>query len=165
MGIQIYFRVSFQTTDKMSTGNFSVMFALGATLISIAVAAALDMGNMTRMQNRLQSQIDMATLTAAQTLPTGNEDVTDYASVVYDVMLANGYDKAHGKPTVTTDGEYLNVSTSIEYEGLFTGVLKGGTKKNWHESASQPAGLWQCRNGACLGQHPIHGTRRQNAGA
>ncbi len=132
VGVMKYInRLSGKFSDYLQDerGNFSVMFGVGATLLSIAVAAALDMGNMTRLQSRLQSQIDMATLTAAQTLPTGNEDTTDYASVVYDVMLANGYDKASAKPAITTDGTYLNVSTSIEYEGMFAGVLKGGTKK------------------------------------
>lgn len=93
------------------------MFAGVLGLITIGSSAAIETGNMVRIQNKLQSQLDIATLLAAGTPKTNNKN-PDYDAIIKDVMISNGLSEDAPDPTVSKDGSYLNSSITVPYKGL-----------------------------------------------
>jgi len=96
--------------------------ALGLMTIVTAVGVSIEIGNLSSAQSKLQSQVDMASLAAAATASMTNED-TDYAQVTHDSMLDNGYSSDNKKPEVVVNGQYLNVTATVDSPGLFSGLL------------------------------------------
>lgn len=113
---------------KDTSGNFSVMVAIGMTALAVGTGAAVDTANMVKAKNELQSQLDIATLAAAGTSRSGQQEL-DYSTLVYDVMVNNGYLEGNEKPQANTNGGFLNVEVKIDYQGLFTELLGDKTYK------------------------------------
>ena len=111
---------------KDTRGNFSVMIAVGMTALAIGTGAAVDAANMVKAKNELQSQLDIATLAAAGT-PISSHQELDYATLIYDVMVDNGYSKDNEKPQAVKNGAFLNAKVQMDYEGLFTDLFGGKT--------------------------------------
>lgn len=117
---------NFKNFIKDTSGNFSIMVAVGMTTLALGTGAAVDTANMVKARKELQSQLDIATLAAAGTPISGQEEL-DYSTLVYDVMVNNGYSEDNGKPQAVKNGGFLDVEVQIDYDGLFTDLLGSKT--------------------------------------
>lgn len=135
--------LSFKEYLHNTSGNFSLFVAIGASALLISAGAAIEMGNMTRVKNELQSQVDIATLAAASTATDKKQTELDYSALTYDVMVDNGYLASNGKPEASAEGSFLNVTATIKYAGLFTDLLGG---KSYNLSASAQSTLPSIEN-------------------
>ena len=104
-------------------GNFTVMVGIGLSVVTLGTAAAIETTNMTRLKNELQTQVDIAALTAAATLSDAPQEEVDYASLTHDVMMENGFSASNPKPDAVSDGTHLNVTARANYSGLLTELL------------------------------------------
>ena len=119
-------------------GNFTVMVGIGLSIVTLGTAAAIETTNMTRLKNELQSQVDIAALTAAATLSDDPQEDVDYASLTHDIMMENGFLASNPKPDVVSDGTHLNVTARVNYNGLLTELLG---KKEYSLTASAQSSL------------------------
>jgi len=99
-------------------GNFSVMFAGALGLILIGSTSAIEVGNMIRVKSDLQAQLDIATLLAAATEDNDRYNDPNYAKIVKDTMLDNGFSEDTSDPTATVENGYLNTTITTPYKGL-----------------------------------------------
>ena len=117
---------NFKRYLKDTRGNFSVMLGVGMTALAVGTGAAVDMANMVKAKNELQSQLDIATLAAAGT-PISSQQELDYSTLVHDIMVSNGYSKENEKPQAVKNGAFLDAKVQMDYEGLFTDLFGGKT--------------------------------------
>ena len=120
--------LNFKKYLKDTSDNLSLTVAISSLVLTAGIGVAIETANMSRVQNKLQAQVDIATLNAASTKSTGQEDL-NYSTLAFDVMVEKGYSAEIAKPEAVSDGTYLDVNVTIDYEGLFTELLGGKSYK------------------------------------
>ena len=109
--------LNFRKYLKDTSGNLSLTVAISSLVLTAGIGVAVETANMSRVQNKLQSQVDIATLTAAGTKPTRQEEL-DYSTLAFDVMVENGYLAENPKPEAVSNGTYLDVNVTLDYDCL-----------------------------------------------
>ena len=99
--------LNFKKYLKDTSGNLSLTVAISSLVLTAGIGVAIETANMSRVQNKLQAQVDIATLNAASTKSTGQEDL-NYSTLAFDVMVENGYSTENAKPEAVSDGTYLD---------------------------------------------------------
>jgi len=130
-------------------GNFAIMFAVGGAMLATGMAFALDIAGMTSMRQDLQSNIDMATLSAVVQVSTDktqsnangddNSRRQEYEDAFKGALKANGFNLNGLSPTFSTSSGALTVEASIPYEFRFGGLInKKSTSINVLSKVSLP---------------------------
>ena len=106
------------------------MFGVSLLAILALTGVAIDYGQMTKKQDKLQNQVDAAVL-AAVTLSVDSWDMSREdeqaarKAVALEVMKSNGFDQDGIEPSVTiTDGNTVLARAELDYRTAF-GALVG----------------------------------------
>ena len=94
-------------------GNFSIMFAVGATMLLLGVGAAIDMNGATSQNNTMQSISDAAVLAAVS---SGETDYNKLKKIVDESLAVNNTTGYPLTVELVTDGKTVSVTLKAPYQ-------------------------------------------------
>jgi len=119
-------RFNLKTYAKNTSGNFSIMFALGASVLMMGSAAAVDMTQLQKTQSRMNDIADSAALAGAAASEMKN---SERRRVAKEALLAN-MDTAmlsliDGEPKIVFNdaNKEVTVSFDVKSKPFFGGIL------------------------------------------
>ena len=110
-----------------------MMFGGGGAVVATGMAVALDISGMTSMRQKLQTNIDTATLSAVIQVATDDSRSSDnadenskkkaYEDAVLAALSAHDFDLKGSTPVISIDGGALTVEAKIPYDYRFGGLI------------------------------------------
>lgn len=116
-------------------GNVAMMFGITISLLLFLTGVAVDFSNVTRLQNKLQSQVDAGVLAAATLVVDGTNNPGKNKAMekqlrkeaAFGVLEANGFEKSSVDPVLVIKKASVTLKAELEYKPFF-GKLMGRDK-------------------------------------
>lgn len=133
-------------------GNFVIMFALGAPVVILAMAAALSYSNTVMTQERTQAAADAAALAATSAFASGNVTTTTAAQAIAQQYFQSnapqdaltGQISFNAVTSASTGAGAGTVSTTVSYSGQISNLassLIGGSMSKFSAAATTTAAI------------------------
>lgn len=109
-----------KTYLKDTSGNFGLLFGLGAGVLLMGVGAAIDVGGMTKQKAELQQLSDAAVLAGA-TLDQKNKKKVKKAIKAF--VAQNNMTGVKLKPIITFENDHIQVRLEGDYDTVLMGMF------------------------------------------
>lgn len=106
------------TTDK--SGNFSIMMGVTASVLLMAVGAAVDVSGMLHQKSMMQDYADAAVLAAARTL---DDDIAVLTEAAQDSVAANSVIENTITTGIQVNNNFIRAELSAQYSTSLMGIF------------------------------------------